>query len=587
MRHHLNIGARWSLPVLLALVLGILLPGGASTPAMAQDAGSLLREQQRREELQRLDRLPAPDAVETPARSGIVGVERGQTLVIRNIRFTGKLDLLPEAERAKIAAKAKGKRLGIIGIKGIADEVTIAIQQRGRLLGYAILPPQDITAGTVTIQLMEGRLSKIEFERKADVRIREEILNGLLHRSIVPDSVDKDTLEEALLRMNDLPGVTAKARLAPGESQQSSRLIIGVDQAPRFSGSLSGDNSGSYATGRAQATALINATDLTGYGDLTRMTGVVSEGQRFGQVAASLPIGASPFSLNANYAYLSYRNRDELGSALGLEGFAHYAGTGLDYSLIRSRDLNWRLSGTFNWKELADDSIVGRLQDKRSVSGTFGVSGDARDDFFGGGLTNWSASWTFGDLDLSRVDTALLIDQLTLQTQGKFQRFNVQLARLQKLPDAFSLFARLYGQASNKNLDSSEDFALGGSYGIRGYPVGEGRGDMGVIGTLELRYDAPVPATFGQLQLAGFVDSGHVWINRNPDGIALLNACQCNDYQLTSAGLSARWARENVSFSATWAQALGDNPGRSRLTGDNADGKALSQQFWLQGAVRF
>lgn len=282
MGHQSNVGARRSLPVSLVLVLGIA-GSGVSTSVTAQDAGSLLREQQRREELQRLDRLPAPDAVETPARSGIIGVERGQTLVIKSIRFTGKLDLLPEAERAKIADKAKGKRLGIIGIKGIADEVTIAIQQRGRLLGYAILPPQDITAGTVTIQLMEGRLSKIEFERKADVRIREEILNGLLHRSIVPDSVDKDTLEEALLRINDLPGVTARARLAPGESQQSSRLIIGVDQAPRVSGSLSGDNSGSYATGHAQATALINATDLTGYGDLTRLTGIVSEGQRFGR----------------------------------------------------------------------------------------------------------------------------------------------------------------------------------------------------------------------------------------------------------------------------------------------------------------
>jgi hypothetical protein len=72
-------------------------------PATAQDAGSLLREQLRREELQRLDRLPSPDAVEQPTRPGIIGVERGQTLVIRDVRFTGKLELLPEAERARLA----------------------------------------------------------------------------------------------------------------------------------------------------------------------------------------------------------------------------------------------------------------------------------------------------------------------------------------------------------------------------------------------------------------------------------------------------------------------------------------------------
>lgn len=202
-------------------------------------------------------------------------------------------------------------------------------------------------------------------------------------------------------------------------------------------------------------------------------------------------------------------------------------------------------------------------------------------------MTNWSLGWTWGDLDLSRQASALAVDEAGLKTQGQFHRLNTSVARLQDLPGDFSLFARAYGQWANKNLDSSEDFALGGPYGVRGWPVGDGRGDMGVLGTVELRYDAPIPDTLGALQLAGFVDAGHIWVNKDPNGVAATNACGCNDYSLASAGVSARWTRENLSLSATYARGLGDNPGRSSITGENADGGTSHQQFWLSGAIRF
>lgn len=86
-------------------------------------------------------------------------------------------------------------------------------------------------------------------------------------------------------------------------------------------------------------------------------------------------------SLNANYGYLDYRNRDHRVSSLELKGYAHYAGLGLDYGLIRSRDLNLHLSGGANWKALTDESSAGRLQDKRSISGALTLSGDMRDRF--------------------------------------------------------------------------------------------------------------------------------------------------------------------------------------------------------------
>lgn len=549
-------------------------------PAQAQDAGSLLREQERREELQRLERLTKPEEAR-PEKAPERVPETGETILVKEIRYTGKTELLTEAERSGFAAEAEGQRLGVAGLQALADRITFALQQKGHLLARAVLPSQDITEGVVHITILEGLIEHIEFEPGAGTRIRNSLLRGMIQGRITTDSPSKRELEGVLLRINDLPGVSAKARLQPGEAADTSRLVIGVEQAPILSGALSADNFGSESTGEAQGNAQLTMTDVTGGGDLTRLSGDFSEGQAFGQVTFSVPLGASGFTTNVNYGYLRYRNIDDTVSALELEGHAHYAGAGLDYSLIRSRQFNLRLNTGVAWKALVDESLVGRLQDKRSLAGNIGISGDRTDTLLGGGLTWWSLGFTYGDLDLSREASALAVDQAGLKTQGEFHRVNASLVRLQDLPGAFSLFARVYGQWANRNLDSSEDFSLGGHYGVRGWPVGEGRGDMGALGTLELRYDAPIPPQYGHLQLKGFFDGGHVWVNENPDGILPASECGCNNYGLRSGGIGTSWTWKTLGLDAAWARGIGDNPGRA-IGATNED-----EQFWLQAAVRF
>jgi hemolysin activation/secretion protein len=171
-----GLSGRFELAKRRAFFIGLLL-GSACFQSYAQDAGSLLREQQRQQDLQRLERLPQPEESRRP-QAPVIRPEKGESIVVRDLRFTGKVGLLPEAKRASLIAAVKGKRLGIAGIKAIADEATLAIQARGRMLGYAVLPPQDITEGVVTIRILEGRLEKIQFERTSGVRIQEDLLSG-------------------------------------------------------------------------------------------------------------------------------------------------------------------------------------------------------------------------------------------------------------------------------------------------------------------------------------------------------------------------------------------------------------------------
>ena len=563
------------------LLLPVLAVGSAS-PAVGQDAGSLLRDRQQQAD----PTLPRPSE-ETVADPDAPVEERsddGTRILVQSLRIEGDPSLLDADQRAALAARVEGQSVGFEAIRTLADAANTALRDNGHLLAQAVIPPQDATDGVLRLQLLQGSLEAVEIVTSEQVRARKSILAGVIEGRIDRSRLDRDGLESALLRLNDWPGLSARSRLAPGNAPGTTRLLVDVQQEPALGGVIHGDNFGSPSTGREQVHAQLSLTDLTGHGDL----GVsASEGQRYFSAALSAPLAAEGMVVGVNYAYLDYENTDPVGELIGLEGRAHFATVSMQYQAVRSRRSNLRLTGSFNGKVLTDDSAVGRLSDKRIWSGTLGFSGDVGDDFLGGGVTQLSGGWTLGDLDLSRIPAAEVGDALGLRTQGTFHRLNADMARFQRLTDTLSLIVRGSGQWASKNLDSAESFSLGGPFGVRGWPVGEGRGDAGAVGTVELRSDFTLGKGATGLQLAAFLDAGWVRLNKDTNGIPPVNACACNSYSLSSVGLGATLRHRSITFAASWAHGIGDNPGRSAFDGTNVDGGTRRQQFWLSGSVRF
>jgi hemolysin activation/secretion protein len=348
------------------------------------------------------------------------------------------------------------------------------------------------------------------------------------------------------------------------------------------------DNHGDSGTGRPEVAALFTLSDVSGIGEQYQARGAFSEGMRLGSFGAAAPLSATGVALRADYTYLTYDNITDLGEALGLEGHSRRVGFGADYALIRSRAFTLRLSLDYGRTTLVDESDTGRLSERRSKTGALRLWGDSRDGIFGSdGVNSFEARVTRGDLDLSRMPSLQAVDAAGLRTEGNFTRVNTSLGRVQSLPADFSLLVRAQAQWANKNLDSSEDFTLGGPYGVRAYPIGEARGDTGHLATLELRRNmiiAPAPGTF---QVAGFLDTGRVQIHRDFTGVPVATATARDEYSLNGAGLSMRWSYRSTHASATLARTLGSNPGRSALDGSNSDGRHEQWPFWVQCAVRF
>ncbi len=109
------------------------------------------------------------------------------------------------------------------------------------------------------------------------------------------------------------------------------------------------------------------------------------------------------------------------------------------------------------------------------------------------------------------------------------------------------LSGRVRGQWASRNLDSYNQFTLGGVNGVRAYTSADGLGDHGVLASLELTQTlSPV------LSVTAFYDGGQVQKYADPLATVTLNR-----YSLEGAGLQLQGRYSKWHYILTWAKGLG------------------------------
>jgi hemolysin activation/secretion protein len=189
---------------------------------------------------------------------------------------------------------------------------------------------------------------------------------------------------------------------------------------------------------------------------------------------------------------------------------------------------------------------------------------------------------TGGKLEI-QPDSILAIDQapgIGPQTNGHFSKLNVEYRRLQRITDQFNLLFAYTAQGANKNLSAAEKMALGGPNGVRAYPVGEAPGDIGQLGTLELRYLVPKFQVFGgDFTLSTFIDHGQVSTQKNPP--SAVSTAVANKRSITGAGVGVSLGREgNFLLRLEIATPLDDETPTS-------DSKKVDPRVWAQAIKWF
>ena len=480
----------------------ILLTVAAVSQVWAQtapDAGRLLQELTPPLELPQTSK-----GLDIETRKPALSQPGGEKATLKSVTFKGAT-LYSDDALHEILGDIEGNAYDLSGLKNLADQITNFYHNEGYPFARAILPPQDLSDGELRIEIIEGRYGLVKTEGEADDAEAAQDFLSSLHSG---DVIDSNELERSTLILSDQPGIKAAPIIRPGQELGTGDLNVQISRERAYKADIGGDNFGNRYSGEYRAHANLQIDSPFLFGDQIDLKSLgTDEAMWLGAISYSLPIGASGLRTQITYYQTDY-NLGKQFDTLDATGYAKVSSLGLSYPLVRSQPYNVTVAGTLQHKDLEDkqgsaNTRSTKTSDSMPVSAQF----DVRDGFNGGGITYGVLSWTHGRLNLdgSQRET----DVATAKTNGMFDKFNLDVARLQKLPEDFILFGRFSGQWATGNLDSSEGFGLGGNNGVRAYPVGEAYGDEGWLAQVELRYNLNAFSPYI------FYDMGRVAINTN------------------------------------------------------------------------
>ncbi|HEY1287661.1 MAG TPA: POTRA domain-containing protein [Burkholderiales bacterium] len=563
----------------------------AQVPPAPPRSGDILQQQAPRQELP-VSPSTAPVLPQVAPPKPALPASTKVNVTVKDFRFSGNT-VFPSSELRELVREFIGKTLDFNGLNDAAGRVQRHYRERGYFLAVAYLPQQEIKEGIVEIAVLEGRLGQVNLQVDPKTKLRESFARGILAAHLkTGDLITENSLERPLLLLRDLPDTEVTSELGPSKTQVGAAdLTVKLSENTKhFNGYVDADNWGNRFSGEYRAGVNLNYGDLTGFGDLLSFRGFITdENMKFGRLAYVIPLGHYGTRIGASATSFSYSLGKDF-APLNADGDGQVYTVYALHPLLRTRNANVFIQAAAERKDLedrqgnaADGTPLGLVTDQTITNGKLGVVGDFRDRLMSGGLNSYSVTATYGKLEL-QPDALLAADQAPgtgPQTAGNFSKLNVEFRRLQRLSDQFNLLFAYTAQGANKNLSAAEKMALGGPTGVRAYPVGEAPGDIGQIGTLELRYIVPKLQVFGgDLTLSTFVDHGQVKTQQTPPSSAIAPNNQ-NMRSLTGAGIGISLGREgNFLFRMDIATPLDNETPTS-------DTKKMDPRIWAQAIKWF
>jgi hemolysin activation/secretion protein len=470
-----------------------------------------------------------------------LGLTEGPKIVVKAFRLEGAVDLpkygVRVAEATKILDDAVSKEpaqgYAINELQAIAARVADYYHGKGLVLAQAFVPAQRVVGGTVTVQVLVGKLEavKVVGNKHYSTRVLLRPFKALIGRP-----VDKDAIESALLTTTGYPGVTAFGVLAAGRELGTTDLTLRVQREKKVALDLSVDNEGVQSSGQYRAQIGLTVNNLFGLADQLQLSGLYSfdpsdttEHGTYGGASYALPL-FSP----RDFIVLSYSTNAYVVGGLSAE---------LKQQLVNPKgkattgELGYRHD--FAPSRLGSASLGAAFDVKRA---TFSANGSElyKDDL----------STAHVDFNWSRIDTRFKgVNQLVLSYEhgfknllgslgnydpnasprasrqgatGEFNKGVMSLQRLQQISSNVSLLLHVQGQETSNPVLSLEQLSIAGPDAVRAYSVADVLVDKGGIGTAELIVGAPGFAsrpgfgdrTWGQeLQFSIFADYAAGWLN--------------------------------------------------------------------------
>ncbi|HEY3226578.1 MAG TPA: ShlB/FhaC/HecB family hemolysin secretion/activation protein [Planctomycetota bacterium] len=501
-------------PCVAALLLAIAAAAPAPAWAQGRESGQVEQSLKKSDEELRLEKeAPQINIQDKPELK--TADDSKVRIKLTSFRITGNVSY-PTDELHALVADYEGKEVTLADLRSAANRITMHYRSHGYGLSWAYLPEQVVRDGDIEIAVVEARIDKILVQGNA--HYGTGFILDHVAGTANQEALDLDSLERGIYSLNDYPGLSVSARLAPGGAPGTSDLYLQVRDKYPINVSVDWDNFGSEFVAENRGGLTVEAFNLFDLGHWVSVRGV----QGFGDGDLSFLTGSYtvPFANGMKFnAWGSYYNYEAVGDLAVFEplGDGTAFGATLSYPLYRTHVYSLIPEIGYEHKDLTQELFGIQISDDRVRVAVAGVRFEWNDDFNGRwlgsahlrkGLEGFAGGLEADDPEASRFGAG-----------GDFTKFALTLYRLQRVTSWLHLIGKVNYQFSADPLVVSEQISVGGADSVRGYPAFEVMGDRGYTASIEARIKLPFlddfsdpfgsPSTlYDMVQLAVFADTG-------------------------------------------------------------------------------
>lgn len=514
---------------------------------------------------------PASPAVTPPPPAG-ASAPAPLRVRVDNFVVTGNT-LLPAPAIDAALAPFKGERT-VAELQQAALAVQDLYGRRGWGGVVAFVPPQPVSAGTVEIRVVEGRLAEVSVQGQQafnEANIRRSL------PALAPGATPNLRHIDAQVQLaNENPSKQVQVVLQPGRSAGEARAVVNVADQRVVRGWVGLDDTGNTRTGRWRANFGVqhaNLFDLDHVASAQFQTSPTKPSRvRVASGAYRIPFYAQRLAFDAFAAYADIDG----GTSATLAGDLRFTGKGrlfgarLSHYLSRIGEVDQRVAAGIEHRTYINSCEIAGLP-----PGACGPAGESV-----------SVQPLVLDYTARRTGERPLGVGVSLQhnlhfggsrsgaehfeavrpgAKPRYTLLRVGLSAAAPVAAGWQVHGRLNTQYTGDRLVPSEQFGIGGMASVRGYEERELAADRGAAATVEVvgpDISRRVRLESADLRLLAFADAG--WVGHRDDTPCRDARTSCS---LRSVGVGARLETGRLKAALYVAAPLADGARTERHHG--------------------
>jgi hemolysin activation/secretion protein len=512
---------------------------------------------------------PSEELLQSPPLSPTVpeiepGRDSAVTIVVKRFKVVGST-VFSAKQLAAVLEPFTNRPLTLAELLQARSAVTQLYLNAGYVTSGAYIPPQEPKEGTITIQVIEGRVEDIQVT--GNRRLRSSYVRSRLELATKPPLNINQLVEKLrLLKLNPLIE-NISAELSAGVQPGTSILMVRVSEADTFRMDLSTDNYyQTPAVGSWERQVELKQANLLGLGDGLRIGYTNTNGSNQVEANYTIPLNPRDGTLNLNYQFTSSHVIEQPFDELDINSEAQYYDLTYRQPIIQTPTEEFALSLTGSYEQ--SRSLF--LENLLGEAIPFPTLGADADGWIRVSALRFAQEWTKQESTQvfavrSQFSVGLDLLGATINAEPPDSHFfswqgQAQWVRL-LAPDTL-LLLRAQVQLTPDPLVPLEQIGIGGWSTVRGYRYDYLLTDNGAIANAELRLPL-----YRNRQLDGllrgivFFDIGTGW-NVKQDNP--------NPNTLIGIGLGLQWQQgDRFSARIDWGIPLIDTSFKGNSLQDN------------------